>query len=226
VVDVGAVARVETDLVHRVGEQLRVDARGFAVAVLVGLDLHECRLRSALQARQRPGVRIGLLELVGGAVRDELQQLLLGRLALDVARQRRPVVGIGDGAQREVHLLRRRRRVRSRDGRVERGLEGGLEVAAQGQQGRLPLPLVGDARQAAVVQLVAEVQRKLQVLIAQRIGGSRQPGRLEGVDGLRESRHQRCADLTPRLWKSEHGKLRTPRRAPTNGPAGRASDRG
>ena len=41
VVDVGAVARVEAELVHRVGEQLGVDALGIAAAVLVGLDLHQ-----------------------------------------------------------------------------------------------------------------------------------------------------------------------------------------
>ena len=89
VVDVGAVARVEPERVHRAGEQRRVDAVGVAAAVLVGLDLDHRRLRAAGQARQRPRVRVGLLELVRRAVDDELQVLLERAVALEVARQRR-----------------------------------------------------------------------------------------------------------------------------------------
>ena len=107
VVEVRAVARVQAQRVHRVREELRVDALGVAAAVLVGLDLHERGLRPAVQARQRPRVRVGLLELVGRAVSDELEHLLERRVAFEIARERRPVVGLGDRPQREVHVVRR-----------------------------------------------------------------------------------------------------------------------
>jgi hypothetical protein len=83
-VEVGAVAGVEADGRHGVGEQLRVHAVGPPAAVLVGLDLHQRGLRRPGQARDRPRVRVGLLELVGRPVRQELEHLVARRLALDV----------------------------------------------------------------------------------------------------------------------------------------------
>ena len=192
-VDVGAVARVEPERVHRVGEELRVDALGDAAAVLVGLDLHERRLRRAVQARQRPRVRVGLLELVRRAVDDELEHLLERRVALDVARQRRRVVGVGDRAQREVHVLgprRRRRHAAPRRAARPRSRPRGRDA---GEQARLPLPRVGDAGQAAVVQLVAEVQRELEVLVAERVRRRRHERREQRVDRLHERREQMLA---------------------------------
>ena len=59
---------------------------------------------------------------------DELQDLLEARVALDVARQRRRVAGVGDRAQREVHLLGRGRRRRARHRHLERACEALLEV--------------------------------------------------------------------------------------------------
>ena len=57
------------------------------------------------------------------------------------------------------------------------GLEARLELPAQREQRRLPLPVVRDARQPAVVQLVAEVERELEVLVGERVGrtGTRAP---------------------------------------------------
>ena len=122
VVDVGAVAAVEAERVHRAGEQrARGCARGVAAAVLVGLDLDHRRLRAAAQARQRPRVRVGLLELVGRAVDDELEELLERAVALEVPRERRRVVGRLDRAQREVD--RARPPARDRDVAPQRGLE-------------------------------------------------------------------------------------------------------
>ena len=110
-------------------------------------------------------------------MRDELAVLLERALALEVARERRRLVGLGDRAQREVHRPRRRRRgpaPRRRSAASKRRSSS----RAQRQQRRLPLPALVHARQAAVVQLVAEVQRELEILVA---SGS------AGVDGERHA---------------------------------------
>ena len=130
-------------------------ARAAAAAVLVGLDLDQRGLRRAAQARDRPGVRVGLLELVGASGGSGTRGP--GR----TWRRARC------GARRRV----RRRRPRSRAGRRPspraRGcasigpvaartalLEALFERLAEGEQRRRPLPAVVDAGQAAVVQLV------------------------------------------------------------------------
>jgi hypothetical protein len=90
-VEVGPVARVEAERVHHVREQLRVQPVRAPAAVLVGLDLHERDLRPPGQAGDRERVRVGLLELVGGPVHDELAELVERRTRLEEARQRRPL---------------------------------------------------------------------------------------------------------------------------------------
>ena len=79
-----------------------------------------------------------------------------------------------DGPQRDVHLLGRRGRAGSADERQQGGLEAVLQRPPQPQQGRIPLPAVVDAVEAAEVQLVAAVQRQLQVVVAERVGGGRE----------------------------------------------------
>ena len=113
-VDVRAVAAVEPERVHRVGEELRVDAPRVAAAVLVGLDLDQRGLRAAAEPRQRPRVRVGLLELVGGAVDHELDELLERALALEVlararARRRPPRSRAGRGPSRRCRTAPGRR---------------------------------------------------------------------------------------------------------------------
>ena len=128
---------------------------------------------------------------------DELEQLRARALALEVLGERRRVVLRLDGAQRDVHLLGRDAAL----GRAQRldqpGLEARLQAAAQRQQRRLPLPLLGDAVEAAVVQLVTEVERELEVLVGQRIGGDRRLGRPHPVrvahERVEESVGQRAA---------------------------------
>ena len=176
---------------------VRVDALGAAAAVLVDLDLDHRGLRRAAEARERPRVRVGLLELVGGAVDDELEQLRARALALEVLGERRRVVLGLDGAQRDVHLLGPDVAL----GRAQRldqpGLEARLQPCAQRQQRRLPLPLLGDAVEAAVVQLVTEVERELEVLVGQRVRGDRRLGRPHAVrvahERVEESVRQRAA---------------------------------
>jgi hypothetical protein len=212
VVEVGAVAGVEAGGGHGVGEQLGVHALGPAAAVLVGLDLHQRGLRRTAQAGDRPGVRIGLLELVRRPVRQELEHLVGGRVALHVARQRRGFVGILDRAQRDVHLLRRGRRADVADGIVQGGLEARLERAAQRQQGRLPLPALVDAGQPAVVQLVAAVQRELEVLVGERVGTGGQRDRRQVVGWLAQRGEQGSGRVAAR-FRSRHALHTVPRSA-------------
>ena len=75
------------------------------------------------------------------------------------------------------------------------GLEAALELGAQREQRRLPLPPVVDAVEAAVVQLVAAVQREVQILVvdarrqgtASRWGGSRSAATSASLTGPRGS---------------------------------------
>jgi hypothetical protein len=198
VVEVGAVGGVEPEPGHRLGEQVRVDAVGAAAAVLVGLDLDHRGLRRAAQPRERPRVRVGLLELVGGAVDDELEQLRARALALEVLGERRRVVLGLDGAQRDVHLLGRHVALGRADRLDQPGLEVRLEASAERQQRRLPLPLLGDAVEAAVVQLVTEVERELEVLVGQRIGGHRRLGRVHCVRIAHERVEERVGQRAAR----------------------------
>ena len=64
---------------------------------------------------------------------------------------------------------------------AQRGEVPLLQDGAQPQQRRVPLPRVGDAVEAAVVQLVADGQADLQVVVGQRARGRRRdsPGGVE-----------------------------------------------
>ena len=55
-----------------------------SAAVLVRLDLDQRRLGTPHEAGDGPGVGIGLLELVGGAMHDELEQFLPGAVPREV----------------------------------------------------------------------------------------------------------------------------------------------
>ena len=114
-------------------------------------------------------MRVGLLELVGRAMHDELVELLERALALEVLRQRRALVRLGDRPQRNIDLARRVRGRRRAGERLQARLEHRLEVAAQRQRATAPTPSLVDAGQAAVVQLVAAVERQLEVLAVERV---------------------------------------------------------
>src|SRR5204862_6618765 len=100
--------------------------------------------------------------------------------------------GGGDVAQREVEVA---------GGCPDRGRgpadlveEVALELAPDGEQRGLPLPFVLHAGQPAVVQLVAEVQRELEVLVVAR--------RWQGADvahGAAQGGEQGLGELTARL---------------------------
>ncbi len=146
-----------------------------AGAVLVVLQLHQGDLGTVGQPRDRPGVRVGLLELVDAAVDQHLLELLGRGLAVQVLGERGPVergdqpeqllreVGVGTRrGDTGVHGLAARG--------AERSLVDRLELAADGEQLRLPLPAVVDPVEPAVVQLVEHPQRQVQVVVGQRRG--------------------------------------------------------
>src|SRR3712207_3879530 len=85
-------------------------------------------------------------------------------------------------------------------------LEALLQRAAQREQRRLPLPALVDAGQAAVVQLVAEVQRELEVVVDQRVACLRDGDRLERMDRKRQRVEQRVGHRTPGPGKAQHGR--------------------
>ena len=55
---------------------------------------------------------------------------------------------------------------------AQRGEVPALEAGAQPDQRRVPLPVLGDAVEAAVVQLVADGEADLEVLVGQRAGAA------------------------------------------------------
>ena len=125
----------------------------------------------------------------------------MAAVALEVAGERRSVVGRLDLAQHDVHLLGGDLAL----GRTERAdqarLEARLELPAQREQRRLPLPVVRDTRQAAVVQLVGEVEGELEVLVGERVGRHRHVHGREGVRVAHQRGEQRLGDVT--AWIGE-----------------------
>ena len=168
VVDIRAVGRIEVEGDHRVGEEVGVGLAGPAVAVLVGLDLHDRRLGSPAEARQGPGVGVGLLALVGGAVDGELTELVEGALRLQEAGERGPVGGV-----EELTESGRHRGGGDRGKEPDIGPQGrfvpAFEVGGQPDEVRVPLPTVVDPGEAAVVELVDRVEGDVTVVAGERV---------------------------------------------------------
>ena len=163
-IDVRPVGAVEARGDHRRAEQLGVHPRRVAAAVLVVLDLHHHRLRRALQSRDHPRMRIGLLQLIGRPVRSGTRETARGWPRVRGTTESESSPGGGDRAERP----RRPRRapppnVRSRDGGR---LEHRLELASNREDRRVPLEIVGNTREPSVVELVGEVERQVQVVVA------------------------------------------------------------
>ena len=123
--EICAVAGVQPQPAHRVGKQLRVDALGPSAAVFVGLDFHQRGLGSTREPRDRPRVRVCFLELVGRPVHNVLHELLKGRLALRVSRQR--WAGVLADETLDLGPDRHRGDRRNRNKGAQRRLELGLE---------------------------------------------------------------------------------------------------
>jgi hypothetical protein len=170
-------------------------------AELVALDLGERHLRPAVEPGQRPRVRVVLLQLVGGTVDHELAELVERRLALDVA---------GEARGRRVAQQRGQlggdvagRRPRGAERVAHATLEHLLQPSPEGERRRLPLPAVVDLVEAAVVQLVEDVQGEVQVVAGQGVVvDRRRPA--EGARRAGQALDHLLAERAARLGKAGH----------------------
>jgi hypothetical protein len=112
---------------------------------------------------------IGLLQLIGRAVRQEFAELLESGLAFEerwelvlAGRGGDPLKNLGDVPRLDL---------RSPDRAAELGLERRLELAPDHDDPRVPLEVVGHAGAPSVMELIGEVERQMQVVITQRILG-------------------------------------------------------
>ena len=158
-VHVVAVGRVETELAHHRGIELGVHRVGTPGAVLVVLDPDQSGLGRAVEAGHDQQLGVGLLEVVGGAVHDVLAELLQRAPAGQVVRDPLGADRLGEESSDlglEVvatgHLL------------AQRLEEECLELQAHAEELEVPLHRVRHALEAAVVQLVADIQRELEVV--------------------------------------------------------------
>ena len=140
-------------------------------AVLVGLDLDECRLDGAAQPWDGPGVRVGLLEVVDRPHDEQLAELLELGSPCEVRRESRFAGRFGELVQRGDHLGGGESRRVGRHQGAQRGLEALLQPRPQRHQVGVPLPAVVNALQAAVVQLVEHRERQLDLVVAQDVLG-------------------------------------------------------
>ena len=109
-------------------------------------------------------MRIGLLQLVEGAVDDELTKFLDARLDLEMAGERDALVFGLEAKEQVADLCRVDRLARPRRG--FQGIEEGLlEHRPHRKQPGTPLPSGIDALESAVVELEAEVERQLQIVV-------------------------------------------------------------
>ena len=203
-----AVGRVEPQGAHREAEQRLVHVPFDTLAVLVGLDLHQGRLGRSGQSGDRPGVRIGFLELQQRPVDGELAEVVEGAVVGQERRQGRPgrhphevPEHLGDPPGRVLlpvgsHCVgggppARGIRQRGQGHRLPRATKAEpqvlLEPSAHAQQGGLPLPLVRDPREPAVVKLVEAVEGEGAVLARQRV--------VVGFGGLAEGAHRAAEDV-------------------------------
>jgi len=164
--EIGILTGVQSQRFHRLCEQARMHAFGPSGPVLVELDLEHRRLRGAGQPRDRPTVRIGLLELVGGAVDQELAELVGGALELEVTREGRSVIG---GLEPEQGLTGPFGSLRFRY--PDLGLQGvgeaPLESGGHRDDGRVPFPGVVHVGKGPVMQPVEDVEGEVEVIVAE-----------------------------------------------------------
>jgi hypothetical protein len=156
-----SVRGVQAEVGHQVGEQLRVDALRPSGAELVVLHGDHRSLRASCKTRDDPGVRIGFLEVIEGALGRVLAEL--PQLSSFLEERGGPVAVDGFHEKFRQRLFRLSGWA---DVGAERGQEAVLHLRPQPQpqQARLPLPLGVDAGEASVVEFVAEVERQLQIV--------------------------------------------------------------
>ena len=167
--------------------------------VLVVLDLHQQRLGAADEPRDPPRVRVGLLQVVRRPVDQQLTDLRERRVSLDEGCERSSV-------ERPASAWRASRTSPAANGCVtvdlttETAFERSLQFLAQLEHPRIPLAFVGHPGESAVVLLVGEVQREVEVVVADRIDRRRGPPR--SAPPAECSQH-RVADRTARTRQGQ-----------------------
>src|SRR5690606_21078343 len=86
-IDVGAVLVVEAAAAQRRAEEVLVEHLGATRSVLVVLQLGQSYLDAPRQARQREGLRVGLLEVIDAAQAQVFGDLVAVGVLLDELRQ-------------------------------------------------------------------------------------------------------------------------------------------
>ena len=179
---------------HGLGEQLAVLPAATTRAVLVVLDLHQRRLGVTGEARDRPRVRVGLLELVDRLRDQQLLPLRQGHGSLHVAGGARPrqspVHGVEGSDEPALAGDVGKGPGQVADRGAQLGLERRLQSPPQREEGRRPLPRLVDVGETAVVQLVEAPQRQLGVAV--------------GHHGARHARRQRAEAALGHLVRRGH----------------------
>ena len=140
-------------------------------AVLVVLDLDQRRLGVTGEARDRPRVRVGFLELVDRLRHQQLLPLRQRHGPLHVAGGARPrespVHGVEGRDETTLAGDVGKGSGQVTNGVAQLGLERRLQGCAQREDGRRPLPPLVDMGEAAVLELVEAPQRQLGVAVLQ-----------------------------------------------------------
>ena len=198
-------SRSSSSIVH--GEQVGVRRAGRAVAVLVRLDLDHRRLGRAVEAGDAPAVRVRFLALVRRPVHQELAELGPVTVVEQMLRQGGPV-GVGDLAfEGGPHGARRDRRRGIGTRASSARSKSVLEHLAEAQHFQVPLHRGVDLGEAAVVELVAAVERELEVVVLEHVDRFRIDARIQGprISGeVREQGRRARATGTRESWFGCH----------------------
>ena len=151
---------VEPGGCHQVRVQLLVRVLAATATVLVVFHCDESRFRVADQTRDRPGVRVGLFEVVQRAMHEVLAHLFPCALVAQVVRRAHAVDWLRG---RRLHLGGRGVARTDVADLASYLVDELLQARPQRERLRVPLPPGIHAGKASIVQLVADIQRQLQV---------------------------------------------------------------
>ncbi len=206
-VEIGPVGRVEPDRAASRARTARRESNPHARRRIRPPGSRSSPPWGAAQPRDRPRVRVGLLELVGGPVNEEF--LAPARAWLGHARRSTATARARPPRRRSPAAPDRSPtpRLHGRDTaplRAEPARSRSSSLTTQPEQRGIPFPAFIHAVESAVVELVAEVQRQMEVVIAQRVVRPGQPQRPKLADVILEGRKQGLADLTTGFRQHRH----------------------
>ena len=161
IVEIAEVRGIEPGGVHQLGEQVLVDPIAAARTVLVVLDRDEGRFRLSGEAGDHPGVGIAFLEVIQRTMHEVLLHLLPGAVVTQVIGR---AVAVDRLEGNRVHFRRCIAiKINFADVATDGAQKRVFEASPQMEQSRIPFPSRIDHMKSAIVQLVADVERELQV---------------------------------------------------------------